>query len=230
VTRCQSRQRQRAAITLATGLLAVLLAGCSGDGGAASSDATSRSTPAQAGSGAADVARQPRSRASTDSFRLPDDVTGPILQESVPRTVAIPSIGVASQLVPLGLSRDGTMEVPSSAADAGWYTRGPTPGALGPAVIAGHVAWNGEAGVFSGLVDLRRGDHVEVARDDGTTAVFSVRTVRRFPKADFPTRSVFGVVDHSALRLITCGGLYDNSTNRYLDNVVAFAELIAVRR
>lgn len=144
--------------------------------------------------------------------------------------MAIPSIGVASRLVPLGLSRDGTMEVPSNAAHAGWYTRGPTPGALGPAVIAGHVAWNGEGGVFSALVDLRRGDRVEVARDDGTTAVFSVRTVRRFPKAEFPTRSVFGVVDHSALRLITCGGLYDDAENRYLDNVVAFAELIAVRR
>jgi hypothetical protein len=70
---------------------------------------------------------------------------------------------------------------------------------------------------------------VEVRREDGTTAVFSVRTVRRFAKAQFPTQAVFGAVDHSALRLITCGGLYDDSTNRYLDNVVAFAELVVVR-
>jgi sortase (surface protein transpeptidase) len=96
-------------------------------------------------------------------------------------------------------------------------------------VIAGHVAWNGEPGVFSRLVELRRGDRLEVRRGDGTTAVFSVRAVRRFAKARFPTRAVFGAVDHSALRLITCGGLYDDSENRYLDNVVAFAELIAVR-
>jgi sortase (surface protein transpeptidase) len=97
-------------------------------------------------------------------------------------------------------------------------------------VIAGHVAWNGEAGVFSDLVELRRGDRVEVGRADGTTAVFAIQAVRRFSKAEFPTRAVFGAVDHSALRLITCGGLYDGSTNRYLDNVVAFAELIRVRR
>ena len=45
---------------------------------------------------------------------------------------------------------------------AGWFTRGAAPGALGPAVIAGHVTWNGPA-VFYRLNTLRQGDQVTVS-------------------------------------------------------------------
>ena len=229
-----TRERRHRARVSAAGLvfasLSALLAGCSGDDDEAKGADRAESVSKQSASPTAQGPRAPRGSTGREAPRLPDEVTGPILAESVPRVVSIPRIGVTSRLVPLGLEGDGTMEVPINAADAGWYTRGPTPGALGPAVIAGHVAWNGESGVFSALVELREGDRVQVRRGDGTTAVFSVQAVRRFAKAQFPTRAVFGAVDHSALRLITCGGLYDDSTNRYLDNVVAFAELIAVRR
>ena len=50
----------------------------------------------------------------------------------------------------LGLRADGSMEVPPGGFPAGWYTGGPTPGELGPAIIAGHVDWNGP-GVFYNL-------------------------------------------------------------------------------
>ena len=36
-----------------------------------------------------------------------------------------------------------SMEVPKDPALAGWFVRGASPGALGPAVIAGHVTWDG---------------------------------------------------------------------------------------
>ncbi len=158
-----------------------------------------------------------------------DSVIGPLLSESDPVRVAVPSLGVTSSLVDLGLTVSGALEVPSDPAVAGWYTRGPAPGALGPAVIAGHVTWNGEPAVFYQLGALRRGDAVEVARSDGRTAVFGVQRVARFPKEEFPTRAVYGAVNYAALRLITCGGLYDESAHRYLDNVVVFARLLRVR-
>jgi hypothetical protein len=69
---------------------------------------------------------------------------------------------------------------------------------------------------------------VEVARADGQTAVFGVRKVARFAKSQFPTRKVYGAIDHAGLRLITCGGTYDDAANRYLDNVVVFATLVDV--
>ena len=68
----------------------------------------------------------------------------------------------------------GAMEVPDDPADAGWYRLGPPPGALGPAVIAGHVTWNQVPAVFFRLSELRPGDLVEVTRADGRVAVFEV--------------------------------------------------------
>ena len=122
------------------------------------------------------------------------------------------------------------MAVPDDPARAGWFTGGAAPGALGPAVIAGHVTWNGEPGVFYQLGKLRRGDQVAVVREDGRVAVFTVNRVARYSKSRFPTRSVYGAIDHAGLRLITCGGTYDPARHRYLDNVVVFAQLAAVQR
>jgi sortase (surface protein transpeptidase) len=121
------------------------------------------------------------------------------------------------------------METPNDPADAGWFTRGPTPGALGPAVIAGHVTWNGVHGVFYRLDTLRRGDQVTVTRNDGKTAVFTITRVAQFSKSRFPSKAVYGPIDHAGLRLITCGGTYDAAGHTYLDNVVVFARLDAVR-
>jgi sortase (surface protein transpeptidase) len=143
--------------------------------------------------------------------------------------VTIPRIHVSSRLVRLGVDRTGAMEVPADPARAGWYDLGPTPGALGPSVIAGHVTWNRSHAVFFALSRLRPHDRVLVDRADGRTAVFAVRRVTRFEKTRFPTRQVFGPIDHAGLRLITCGGTYDAAAHRYLANVVVFASLVASR-
>jgi sortase (surface protein transpeptidase) len=119
------------------------------------------------------------------------------------------------------------MEVPRDPGQAGWFTRGAMPGALGPAVIAGHVTWNGAPGVFYRLAALHRGDEVSVTRADGRTAVFVVDRVDQFDKSRFPTHEVYGPIDHAGLRLITCAGAYDAEHHRYLDNVVVFAHLVS---
>jgi sortase (surface protein transpeptidase) len=152
-----------------------------------------------------------------------------VLPQSHPVAVSIPILGVRSRLVDLRLGSDGAMEVPQNPARAGWFSGGPTPGALGPAVIAGHVTWNGAPAVFYRLSTLRPGDQVTVTRKDGRTAVFNVTGVARFSKSQFPSRAVYGPIDHAGLRLVTCGGTYDAARHRYLDNVVVFAKLEAVR-
>lgn len=157
----------------------------------------------------------------------PDEIAGPVLGESEPTRISIRRIGVASSVTRLGLDDAGAMEVPANPAVAGWYTGGPSPGALGPAVIAGHVTWNGSPSVFYRLRQLRSGDSIAVQRADGTVATFAVGRVARFPKAEFPTDAVFGPADRAELRLVTCGGLYDEASHRYLDNVVVFARLVS---
>jgi hypothetical protein len=170
-----------------------------------------------------------RPTAGADQTDLRDQTTGLVLPESDPVAVSIPRIGVRSRLIDLGLGMDGAMEVPQDPALAGWFSRGPTPGALGPAVISGHITWDGAPAVFHRLGTLRRGDQVTVTRKDGKTAVFTITRVARFSKSRFPSQAVYGAIDHAGLRLITCGGTYDAASHRYLDNIVVFARLEAVR-
>ena len=169
-----------------------------------------------------------RERPKERGDHVRDQITGLVLPESHPVAVSIPKLGVRSPLDDLGRDGNGAMEVPENPARAGWFSGGPSPGALGPAVIAGHVTWNGPRAVFHRLSTMRPGDQVTVTRKDGKIAVFTVTRVARFSKSQFPSRAVYGPIDHAGLRLITCGGTYDKARSRYLDNVVVFAKLQAV--
>ncbi|MHB8275328.1 MAG: class F sortase [Dermatophilaceae bacterium] len=151
------------------------------------------------------------------------------LARSVPVRLQIAAIGVDSTLMGLGLRDDGTMEVPPSGFPAGWYTGAPTPGELGPAIIAGHIDWKGP-GVFYNLRNLKTGDEITVTRRDGSRPVFRVTRVAKFQKDEFPTTLVYGNIDHAGLRLITCGGSFNNQSGHYEDNIVAFADLVAPAR
>ena len=141
-----------------------------------------------------------------------------------PTRLRIPAIGVNSRLMDLGLNEDGTLETPPGAFPAGWFTGAPTPGELGPAIIAGHVRYL-TPGVFERLSDLRVGDPIVVNRRDGSVARFRVVRVKHFAKSAFPSKLVYGNIDHAGLRLITCGGL-DARTNKFDENVVVFADLV----
>ncbi|MFD5648751.1 class F sortase [Streptomyces sp. NPDC127039] len=147
------------------------------------------------------------------------------LDRSAPTKVTIPAIDVSSTLEDLGLDDDGVMETPRDPALAGWYTPGPAPGQRGPAVIAGHVTWDGAHSVFYRLSELAPGDTVTVDRADGRTATFTVDRVEQYPKNEFPTVDVYRNLDHAGLRLITCAGDYSAEEHRYADNVVVYATL-----
>ena len=80
--------------------------------------------------------------------------------------------------------------------------------------------------MFFELGKLRPGDRVSISRADGSVAVFVVDGVHRYAKDDFPTKLVYGDIDHAGLRILTCGGAFDSATGHYLDNVVVFASLV----
>lgn len=153
---------------------------------------------------------------------------GPVLTASDPVGLDIPAIGVRSKdLVGLGLAKDGSIEVPSDYAQPGWYTLGPTPGEFGPAVISGHVDSKKGPAVFYRLGSLKTGQTIKVSRKDGSVATFSIDMVARYAKDDFPTSLVYGATQRAEIRLVTCGGAFDEATGSYVDNIVAFGHLLA---
>ena len=140
-----------------------------------------------------------------------------------PVSLSIPVIGVHTRLIRLGLTAQGTLQVPASTAVAGWYTGGPRPGQVGSAVIAGHIDSYLGPGVFFRLRLLRPGDRVYVRQAGGTLAVFRVYAEHSYPKDHFPTQRVYGPAPDPELRLITCGGTFNPATRSYLNNVVVYA-------
>ena len=155
---------------------------------------------------------------------------GPSLGRSVPVSVDIPAIGVSSDLLHLGRNPDGTIQVPSlvtSAGEAAWYEYSATPGQIGTSVIEGHVdSYQGPA-VFFRLGALRPGDTIDVTLADGVTAIFRVTGVREYLKTDFPAKAIYDAANYAALRLITCGGVFDYAIGHYLSSTVVFASLIS---
>jgi LPXTG-site transpeptidase (sortase) family protein len=158
--------------------------------------------------------------------------TGPIVappQSAVPAPVAspvsltIPLIGVKTNLIRLGLQADGALQVPKTTSVAGWYTGSPRPGAIGSAIIVGHIDSYRGPGVFYRLNTLSRGDKVYVRRSDGTMVMYKVTAVQTYLKDQFPTQTVYGPTPDAELRLITCGGTFDSTTGHYLSNIVVYA-------
>ena len=93
-------------------------------------------------------------------------------------------------MISLGRAADGSMQVPASTAVAGWYDGSALPGAMGPAVIVGHVD-SPQAPAVSCLSGSAAATGVYVTRADGTTAVFLVRSVRTYEKgAVLPVKAV----------------------------------------
>lgn len=175
-------------------------------------------SPSQAVQGPATPA-QPRPAAEPDP-----------LPRALPVRLEIPSIGVRTDVVQLGLEADRTIEVPTDPKQAGWYRYSPTPGQVGPAVVVGHVDSVEGPAVFHELGALQLDARIRVLRDDGRVAVFSVRRVATYEKDAFPTRAVYGDLKKPGLRLITCGGSYDADDGGYQANSIVFASLVRVER
>jgi sortase (surface protein transpeptidase) len=140
-----------------------------------------------------------------------------------PVRVVIPAIDVDSELVPLGLNDDESMEVPNFGL-AGWYEPGPRPGAPGPAVIAAHVDSVNGPDVFFRLKELSTGDEITVKHADGTDTTFVVRRSEQQLKEDLPVDRIWSDTKEVALRLITCGGNFDPEARSYKSNVIVYAK------
>ncbi|MFJ8969831.1 class F sortase [Streptomyces anulatus] len=218
---------RRTTALLTTVAACVALAGCSSAEPSAASAASggpsasaSSSAPDQTESGSSGTGGSSGSTGSTG----PSSTDEP--DQPAPAHVSIPSIGVRSALMELGLNADGTVEVPPAekGMTAGWYTGGSAPGAPGPAVLIGHNDTRFGRAVFHDLKKIREGAEVLVRDAAGKTLRFTVTGKETVGKKAFPTEKVYGPTKDSTLRLITCDGEFD-AQGHPVDNLIVYGAL-----
>jgi hypothetical protein len=216
-----TRGRRRFAVGVAA---LALLAGCAG------SDGQPNDPPPAVGSQTPDRTASPqtpgRAAGGLDAARRFRSARG-YRATPLPTRIIIPKIHVASSLDRLGRAPDGTVQVPSRWEVAGWYALGSRPGDPGSAVILGHVDSTRGPAVFFRLRELRVGDEINVTRADRSSVRFVVQRTEQYDKQRFPTDEVYYPTLTPALRLVTCGGQFDDSTGHYRSNIIVFATLKA---
>jgi LPXTG-site transpeptidase (sortase) family protein len=143
---------------------------------------------------------------------------------AAPAEVAVPSVGITSSLMELGLNTDGTVEVPPAeeGMTAGWYTGGAVPGEIGAAVIIGHNDTRFGEAVFHDLKKIKEGADITVTDKTGKALHFTVTATKSVAKNAFPTEKVYGPTQERALRLITCDGDFD-AQGHPVDNLIVYA-------
>ncbi|MGY5036266.1 class F sortase [Streptomyces sp. 900116325] len=145
-------------------------------------------------------------------------------QPAAPTQVAIPSIGVTSSLMRLGLNADGTVEVPPAekGMTAGWYTGGAIPGERGAAVVIGHNDTRFGRAVFHDLKEIGKGADIVISNERGQVAHFTVTGTESVSKKAFPTKKVYGATKGRVLRLVTCDGAFD-AQGHPVNNLIVYA-------
>jgi Sortase domain len=190
-------------------------------GGSSRSTSTMAATPVPAGSGA----RAQFIPSAGAKLQVPEDPPRAAAAPAAPVHVDVPSLHISSSLESLGLLPDGTMKPPTEFGVAGWYAGGTRPGAVGPAVIAGHIDSLNGPGIFLDLGQIKVGASVVVTTKSAQRFRFTVTDVKEYPKDKFPAAIVYGPTPVATLRLITCTGKFNYSTHHYLDNLVVTSVL-----
>lgn len=153
---------------------------------------------------------------------------------SEPKNIQIPSIKVDSTIVPIQMDKKQVLDVANLDAKpmtTGWFDQSAKPGQIGPLVLAAHVNYNGP-GAFSRLHELKPGAKIVIGDAQDQARTYVVTRVFVQDKAKFPTNDVYGRVNASEIRLITCGGAFDTSRRvgasrgSYRDNVIVFGKLV----
>jgi hypothetical protein len=159
-----------------------------------------------------------------------DEPLGPAamaIGRSTPVRISIPSINVNAPVMPVGLAANGAIDAPPLADNnlAGWYSGGPSPGQMGPAVVVGHVDGPAGESVFYNLGRLRPGARITLDLANHHAAMFTVYSVEFYSKVNFPGDRVYGDYSRPGLRLITCGGKFVGGSLGYADNIVVYASM-----
>jgi LPXTG-site transpeptidase (sortase) family protein len=140
--------------------------------------------------------------------------------------IKIPAIGLDSAMSARGLSADGTIDPPPGTVM--WFKgfERVRPGAVGTAVIAGHVASGDRRDVFANLADVDVGDKVQVLTN-GKALSYRVTRASAIDKQKVTTdQAVWGTnTSRSRIAIITCDDAFGfRGDGHRVANFVVIAE------
>ena len=165
---------------------------------------------------------EPPAPVDVTSAVKPGDADGWLLE--------VPDIGVRASTAVFGLDAAGVMEVPADHVTVAWYDFTSVPGRAGNAVLAAHVNWRGEQGVFSRLGEVSVGARVDLTAPTGERVTYRIESVEL---VDLYTADVGAIVGSRegapTLTLITCGGTFNRDTREYEHRVIVRAALVGER-
>lgn len=173
--------------------------------------------------GAYDVAEHPTPTSTPTPTPTPTPI--PVAD---PITIDIPALQLHTSIVPVSVSALNVMEVPQDFSQVGWFTQSMKPGQMGKtaAILNGHFdRIDGSPAVFYHLETLQKDAEVIVTSASGTKYIFRVVDVFSHPLEDFPNDIVYGEVDGSYLKLITCDGVWHADKRSYSDRLVVTTRL-----
>ncbi len=139
----------------------------------------------------------------------------------------IPKLGIDAGIEPVGNDNNGVMLLPQETDKVGWYYLGFKPGEKGNAVIGGHLDLvTGAPAVFYNLRSLAIGDIIEVVDEHGTQRIFTVVRTQSYPYDEAPINEIFDKSDYAHLNLITCTGIFNQTTHNYSHRLVIYTTLL----
>jgi LPXTG-site transpeptidase (sortase) family protein len=146
----------------------------------------------------------------------------PKAEANYPATISIPAISLSDNVVRVGLTSDGAMDVPDgNTKNVGWYDGGTTPGDTGSAVMDAHVF-----AAFKNLRYLKVGGDIYVTMSSGKKLHFKVESSIVYPTASVPLEKLFNRDDGTYLNLITCAGHLTKDKSTYDHRLVVYAKLV----
>lgn len=161
---------------------------------------------------------------------LPADTEAP--RGPLPVRFVIPGLYIDAPVITETLDEGGIPRVPGRPEQVAWYDFSAFPGLSSNAVFTGHVDWQTDdgvpiPGVFYRLREMKIGDIIEVALEDGASLKYRVTGNVAIPYDDPNVIKVMNATDRDVITVITCGGTW--VTNGRAANGGNYSHRIIVR-
>lgn len=156
----------------------------------------------------------------------PSSPTTPVVLYPL-KNISIPVLDVSAPIVPVGIKKDLSLEIPDDINLIGWYRFASHPeDKQGSTVLVGHRdGVNQGHGAFYSIGLLKENDIIRVSLENSQIFEYKVSSVRLLDKTEFKkaAKDLFSTIGAERLTLISCGGYYDSSAGGYQANIIVTA-------